>query len=150
MESIHPGYQPFTRKYIPTRTLVLVVIDYFTRYTEASLPNQEPKIVACKLVNVFSLGSHCHNSYIMIKGSNLNQSCSKKLPPCCKLRKLVQALTTLMTWWKGLAVPYWLCCLQHWANTRGSGRIISVNCVMHTTQVCTHNQLHSILLLFGC
>ena len=97
LESIHPGYPlqlvamdllgPLPES-INKNSYVLVVSDYFTRYTEAyALPNQEARTVACKLVNEFffrfSLPEQLHSD----QGRQFESNVLKEVTNMLKIKK---------------------------------------------------------------
>ena len=79
---------------------VLVVVDYFTKWTEAyALPNQEATTVARKLVEFF-LDSLSHTSYIQTREGSLSQPLSKKFVVYYRLtRQELHRITHSLTAW---------------------------------------------------
>ena len=100
-ELVGVGGAPIRVQSTNKNTYVLVVSDYFTRYTEAyALPNQEAKTVTQKLVNEFFCSSLYQSSYTVIKVGNSSQTLLRKSPICCRSRRAGQIHITLnqMDW----------------------------------------------------
>ena len=88
---------------------VLVVADYFTRYTEAySIANQEATTVATKLVDEFFVRFSPLNSYTQIRGVTSNPKSCLKYARSWELVNLGQP-PIIHNWWRDSTEPFWIC-----------------------------------------
>ena len=117
---------------------VLVVADYFTKWTEAyALPNQEATTVARKLVEEFFLDSLSHTSYIQTKDGSLSQPLSQKFVVYYRLtRQELRRITHSLTAWQSGLTGH---CYLRWQLPlliiRGIGKTIYASCAMHIIPV---------------
>ena len=132
---------------------VLVINDYFTRYTEAyALPNQEAKAVARKLVNEFFLRFSLPEQLHSDQGQQFESDVIKEVTNMLQIKK---SRTSPYHPQSDGPVERFNCTLLsmlllHWMSTHGNVKITSILCVMLITLVYTLEPItHSILFLFN-
>ena len=119
---------------------ILVVADYFTRYTETyPIPNQEATTVASKLVDEFFLRFSPPEQLHSDQGQNFESSVISEV---CKLLGIrspepLHIIHNPTASWSVLIGPSWLCWPQRRATSRLNGNSTCVVSAMPTTQVFT-------------
>ena len=108
---------------------VLVVADYFTKWTEAySIPDQEAGTVAKKLVEEFVARYGVPREIHSDQGRNFESALFQEV---CRLLDLDKTRTTPlrpMEWLSGSTAPSSLCCPCSYTRTSGTGTATCLSC----------------------